>query len=159
MIRIANQNDMPIILNIYEYARNFMKNNGNETQWNNNYPPEDLLYEDIKKEQLYVYEEKNIIHGVFAFIIGEDETYKKIQDGKWLSNEEYGTIHRVASDGEVKGLVNKIIEFCEKKISHLRIDTHDNNKIMQHIILKNGFVKCGTIFVEDGTPRIAYEKL
>ena len=159
MIRIANKNDMPKILNIYEHARNFMKQNGNETQWNNNYPPEDLLYEDIQKEQLYVYEENNVVHGVFAFIIGEDESYKKIEEGKWLSNEKYGTIHRVASDGEVKGLVNKIISYCEKKILHLRIDTHDNNKIMQHVILKNGFIKCGTIYVEDGTPRIAYEKL
>lgn len=159
MIRTATKNDMPTILNIYECARKFMRDNGNETQWNNNFPPEDLLYEDIKKEQLYVYEENNIVHGVFAFIVGEDKTYKNIQNGEWISNELYGTIHRVASDGQVKGLVNKIIAYCKKEISHLRIDTHDNNKIMQHIILKNGFIKCGTIYVEDGTPRIAYEKL
>ena len=94
MIRIANKNDMPIILNIYEYARNFMKNNGNETQWNNNYPPKDLLYEDIQKEQLYVYEEDNIIHGVFAFIIGEDEKNTNILTIKNNNTKEEYKINR-----------------------------------------------------------------
>ena len=31
---------------------------------------------------------------------------------------------------------------------------------MQHLILKNGFTRCGIVrTVEDGTPRIAYERL
>lgn len=159
MIRLAVIEDLPTILNIYEYARSFMKKNGNATQWNDNFPPEDLLKKDIECGQLYVYEEENIIHGVFAFIIGKDETYEHIENGKWLSNSLYGTIHRVASDGKMKGLLNKIICYCKKQINHLRIDTHSNNKIMQHIILKNGFIKCGTIYVEDGSPRIAFEKI
>ncbi len=159
MIRIASRNDMPTILNIYERARKFMKDSGNGTQWNDNFPPEDLLIEDIKKEQLYVYEENNIVHGVFAFIIGEDETYKEISNGKWLSNEVYGTIHRIASDGQVRGVFDKVISYCGERMSHLRIDTHANNKIMQHVISKNGFVECGIIYVEDGTSRIAYEKV
>ena len=45
-----------------------------------------------------------------------------------------------------------------KKIQHLRIDTHENNKVMQHLILKNGFEKCGIIYVDDGSPRVAFEK-
>ena len=159
MIRIATNDDLPIILNIYEYARKFMKENGNGTQWNNSFPPKDLLIKDIKEKRLYVYEEDNIIHGVFAFIIGEDPNYKIIEEGEWLSNDVYGTIHRVASDGQTKGLLNKIISYCETKISHLRIDTHENNKIMQHLIIKNGFIRRGIIYVEDGTPRITYEKI
>lgn len=159
MIRLAKYDDLNRILNIYEHARQFMRENGNETQWNNNYPSKELLKEDIDNGQLYVFETDNIIHGVFAFVIGEDETYKQIKEGKWLSDSLYGTIHRVASDGIVKGLLNKVIEYCETKISHLRIDTHENNKIMQHLIIKNGFIKCGIIYVEDGTPRIAYEKV
>ena len=30
---------------------------------------------------------------------------------------------------------------------------------MQHILEKNGFVSCGTIYVADGSPRIAYQKV
>lgn len=159
MIRLATKKDLETILNIYDYARDFMKRNGNETQWYDNFPPQELLEADIAKKQLYVYEEDDKVHGVFAFIIGNDRTYEYIEDGKWLSNELYGTIHRVASDGEIKGLVSKIVDFCEKKIKHLRIDTHANNKIMQHNILKNGFTQCGIIYVDDGSPRIAYEKI
>lgn len=87
-----------------------------------------------------------------------DPTYDVIEDGAWLSNDLYGTIHRVASDGSVRGVLDKADSFCEAKIKHLRIDTHENNKIMQYLIEKNGFKKCGRIYADDGTPRIAYEK-
>ena len=29
--------------------------------------------------------------------------------------------------------------------------------MMQHVLEKNGFVPCGIIYVEDGSPRIAYQ--
>ena len=51
------------------------------------------------------------------------------------------------------------VQFCEQSINHLRIDTHNDNKIMQHVIEKNGFKRCGIIHVNDGSERIAYEKL
>ncbi|MBF4807049.1 MAG: N-acetyltransferase, partial [Pseudoleptotrichia goodfellowii] len=86
-------------------------------------------------------------------------TYSIIKNGEWLSYEKYGTVHRVASNGKSKGIFNEIITFCESKISHLRIDTHKDNKIMQHLIEKNGFHKCGIIYVADGTSRLAYEKI
>ncbi len=50
------------------------------------------------------------------------------------------------------------MEYCSKEIKHLRIDTHQDNKIMQHVILKNGFTYCGIIYTGDGSPRLAYEK-
>ena len=36
-------------------------------------------------------------------------------------------------------------------MSHLRIDTHENNVVMRHLIARHGF-PCGTIYVEDGHP-------
>ena len=45
------------------------------------------------------------------------------------------------------------------KQKSLRADTHADNKIMQHLLEKNGFTRCGIIHVADGTPRIAYQKL
>lgn len=33
MIRLAESGDLPLILNIYEYARGFMAENGNPSQW------------------------------------------------------------------------------------------------------------------------------
>ena len=47
------------------------------------------------------------------------------------------------------------MEHCQS----LRADTHADNKIMQHLLEKNGFARRGIIHVEDGTPRVAYQKL
>ena len=158
-IRNADLSDLKEIMDIYEYARKFMKQTGNRNQWANKFPPESLIKEDIEKKQLYIIEKSGFICGVFAFIIGNDPTYSIIKNGEWLSYEIYGTVHRVASNGKSKGIFNEIITFCESKISHLRIDTHKDNKIMQHLIEKNGFYKCGIIYVTDGTPRFVYEKI
>lgn len=157
-IRRAEKKDLPEIMRVYEYARHFMAENGNETQWGNNYPQKEMLINDINDNNLYAAEISGRICGVFAFIIGEDETYAVIEDGKWLSDSEYGTIHRIAGDGTVHGFFEAALSFCCERIKHIRIDTHDDNKIMQHIIEKNGFIKCGKIYISDGTPRIAYEK-
>lgn len=158
MIRNAETADLPVILEIYAHAREFMARTGNPTQWADGYPSEALLREDIENHNLYVVEEAGRVCGVFAFIIGPDETYARIEQGGWLLKSEYGTIHRVAGDGAVHGLLQRVVSYCEKKIPHLRIDTHQDNQIMQHVILKCGFSRCGIIYVSDGSPRIAYEK-
>ena len=158
-IALAKEKDLPIINKIYETARNFMKANGNKTQWKDNYPESDLIKEDIESKRLFVISgEDSVIYAVFVFMIGEDKSYEKIT-GSWLLDTEYGVIHRVASDGKIPKIMDKVVAFCEKQIPHLRIDTHEDNKVMQHLIEKNGFKKCGIVYVEDGTERFAYEKI
>ena len=159
MIRKALPEDMPVILKIYEQARRFMAEHGNPRQWGNSSPAQNVLEEDIRKERLYLCERDEKICGVFAFPVGEDPTYAKIEKGEWLSDTEYGTIHRVAGDGTLHGVLGMIVAFCSRKISHLRIDTHEDNKVMQRAISKNGFQKRGIIYIEDGSPRIAYERV
>ena len=149
--------DLDKILQIYAYAREQMKLNGNPNQWSDKHPAKSVIIEDIKRGNGYVILKEGEICGVFAFILGEDPTYKKIE-GAWKNNQPYGTLHRIASSGEVKGIFNTCLNFCLSKISHIRIDTHHDNKIMRHLIEKNGFEKCGIIYVTDGTPRIAFEK-
>lgn len=101
-------------------------------------------------------EEADRICGVFAFIIGADPTYERIDGGQWLNDRPYGTIHRIAGDGTVSGLLEKSLDFCFGLIDTVRIDTHEDNKIMQHVIKKNGFDYCGIIYSADGSPRLAY---
>ena len=158
-IRKAVNTDLPRIMEIYELARNYMRKTGNPNQWKNNFPSKGLLLDDINKGNLYVITADSKIHAVFAFIIGEDPTYTYIENGTWLSDTPYGTLHRIAGDRKIKGIFTIVTEFCEQKINHLRVDTHQDNQVMQHLICKNGFKKCGIIYVDDGTPRIAYERL
>lgn len=159
MIEPATLRDMPAILDIYKYARAFMRKSGNPFQWGNSSPTEETLLCDIEKKQLYLCKDGAVIYGVFAFIIGTDSTYLKIDDGAWLSDTPYGTIHRIAGNGKGKGVLAEAVAFCEEKIPHLRIDTHHDNLVMQHILPTLGFRKCGIIHIADGSPRIAYEKV
>ena len=156
-IRNAVPDDMPVILEIYRHARAFMAANGNPTQWGNEHPHEDVLWDDIEKQQLFVAVKEAEIHGVFALIGGKDPTYDYMEGGSWRSVLPYETIHRIASAGREKGVFEAAINFGKSRIAHLRIDTHENNKVMQHLCEKHGFHRRGIIYVRDKCPRIAYD--
>lgn len=102
-IRRAVIVDLASMEQIYARARKFMITTGNPDQWEPSYPGRELLVKNITDGQAYVLEEKGRVHGAFAFIVGEEPTYTKICDGQWRKNETYGTVHRLASDGTVKG--------------------------------------------------------
>ena len=159
MIRNATPTDMKQILEVYQAARTFMAANGNPTQWGTTYPAPELLEEDIRLSRLFVDEVRGRVCGVFMFAMGDDPTYACIEDGKWLDNSPYGVIHRVASDGTAGGVLGRCLDFCRSQTSHLRIDTHADNHVMQRLLTRAGFTRCGIIYVEDGSPRIAYEWL
>ncbi|MCR4694532.1 MAG: MFS transporter [Pseudobutyrivibrio sp.] len=158
-IRKTRPEDYETLLKIYQHARKIMKENGNPTQWGDHRPAHSLIENDIRLGQSYVLILDGKIRGVFALVLGEDPCYKVIEDGSWLNDESYGTIHRIASDGSASGIMEAALDFCQDIIQNIRIDTHADNKIMQHILEKNGFKRCGIIYVDDGTPRIAYQKM
>lgn len=160
MFRGAVRADMARILDIYARAREFMAKNGNPTQWGDNYPSPELLEEDIDTNRLFVYMVNGQMQAVFAFVLGEDPTYKVIEDGQWLNDTlPYGTLHRLASAGESKGIGKAVVEWCLEHCESLRADTHADNKVMQHLLESEGFTRCGIIHVADGSPRFAYQKL
>ena len=117
-----------------------------------------MIRQDIVAGKCYVNLEGQTILAVFYFAVEEDPTYGYIEDGTWRSAAPYGTIHRIAGDGS-GGILRCAVDFCGKQISHLRIDTHEDNQVMQRAVAKLGFCRTGVIYVEDGTPRIAYDRL
>lgn len=155
-VRRAQERDLPRILEIYAYARDFMAKTGNPTQWGTTHPAREILEKDIACGDLYVIENGEGIHGVFYFLIGEDPTYSRIDNGVWRSDTPYGTIHRIAGDGS-GAILKTAVEFAKSRIGHLRIDTHADNVVMQRAVRKQGYQPAGIIYVEDGTPRIAYD--
>lgn len=158
-IRRAIFEDINKILAIYVYAREQMRLSGNPDQWGFHYPPPEIVKKDIENGNSYVIiDEEDEICAVFVFIIGEDPTYKTIENGSWLNNDAYGTIHRVAGSGKQKGVFRVCLQYCEAKMQNVRVDTHENNRIMQHLLESSGYQKCGRIYVADGSPRIAYQK-
>ena len=156
-IRHAERADFAEVCEIYRFAREQMKASGNPNQWKDRYPPKELILADIDSGCSYVIEEDGALCGVFYFRIGTDPTYKQI-DGRWLNDRPYGVIHRIAGNGKKKGILKACLDFCRGKIRNLRIDTYKDNHIMQYLLEKYGFQKCGTIWLEDGAPRIAYQR-
>ncbi len=157
-IRLANERDLLQIMRVIDAARAFMVSSGNPNQWKPGYPTAQMIQKDIHGGHFYVVEQDGNLCGCFAFIIGADATYAKIE-GDWLSDTLYGTIHRIASDQTVHGLFSEVLRFCEEKCGHIRIDTHQDNKVMRGLIEKHGFSYCGIIYIADGSPRLAYERI
>jgi hypothetical protein len=170
-IRRSKPEDLQAMMRIYEKARAFMKEHGNPRQWGaTNWPPVTLLQEDIRLGRSYVVcTSDGRVVGTFVYLFGPDiePTYANIKEGKWLGSnlrqEEgnpYGVVHRLAGDGSVKGIGEASLRWAYAQSWHLRVDTHPDNVIMQKLLTKLGFVRCGIIYVvEDRDPRYAYEKL
>ena len=156
-IRDASFDDLSRIMEIYRHAQDYMIRTGNPQQWGHTYPDEALIRADIQAGQSKVIYDETGVHGVFALPDGEEPTYRRIENGAWLNDEPYVTIHRIAGDGQVHGLFQCAADYCKRISDNVRIDTHADNRIMQKLIERNGFQKCGTIYVRDGSPRIAYQ--
>lgn len=155
-IRPAVPDDLDAIMRVYQCARQFMRQNGNASQWVNGYPSRQLVSEDIRAGFCHV-EEDGGIRGVFALIPGDDPTYARIEGGRWLDGAPYCTIHRMGSDGSRPGFLGRSLAYCRRTSSNLRIDTHADNHLMRRGVEAHGFQYCGIIHVADGTPRMAYQ--
>lgn len=157
-IRQATSVDFEPIMSIYKNAQQFMIQSGNPTQWGTEYPSPALIQEDIESGVSYVViDESGSVRGVCALTEGPDVTYQLIEEGEWLNEEPYVVIHRIASDASAKGIMRAVVDYCKKHYENIRIDTHADNQVMQKQILNNGFLKCGIIYVADGSSRIAYQ--
>ena len=154
-IRKADRKDFARITEIYHSAQEFMIRSGNPDQWGRSYPSEDDVADDIDKGFCHVIYDCTGVHAVCALCTGKDPYYSKI-DGAWLNDEEYVAIHRIASDGTFCGVVAFVTEYCKKEYQNVRADTHGKNIPMQKALEKSGFVRCGTVWVRDMSPRIAY---
>lgn len=158
-IQKAVLKDLDTILAIYESARQFMRQQGNHKQWVGGYPSKELMENDINNGNCYVCLEKQEIIGVFCYFPGPDPTYAKIYDGQWCNDEPYGVIHRIAVTQHRKGVAEHCYHFALEQCPNLRIDTHEDNIPMQRSLAKNGFQRCGIIYLENGDPRIAFHKI
>lgn len=159
-IRRSTLEDLPRLMDIYREGREIMLSCGNINQWKPGYPTEDIIRADIEIGQSYAVVQDGMVVGAFAFIPGEDPTYKVIEGGNWLDDSKtYATIHRLASTKESHGVASACFDWCWSQVQNLRIDTHEDNVIMRHCILKAGFRYCGVIYLLNGSPRLAYQKV
>ncbi len=159
-IRPTTHSDLPEVMEIYAIARDFMCRAGNATQWADGYPSTEYITSEIDAGHSFVCENQTgELVGTFCFIIGDDPTYEIIYEGKWLNNDLYGTVHRIASSGKEKGVAEACFRWCFMQCGNIRVDTHRDNRVMQQILGRLEFTYCGIIYVSNGTERLAYQRL
>ncbi len=158
-IRPSKFEDIPTLLEIAEEARQTMRASGNTRQWVNGYPSETVFAQDIKRGVSYVIEREGTVVATFALVEGPDITYNKIYEGAWLNDQPYYVIHRIASRKGVRGVLIAALDFAFERTENIRIDTHRDNVIMQHLLGKYGFAYCGIIYLLNGDERLAYQKI
>lgn len=158
-VRKSSPEDINQIMNCIDTARQLMRESGNSIQWTNGYPSKELMLDSIENEFNFLILENDEVVATFDFIIGDDPNYAKIEKGTWLNDEKYGVIHRLASNGKARGVARFCFEWCFSQFPNIRIDTHESNIPMQKVLEKLGYEKCGIIYVSDGTPRLAFQKM
>ena len=159
-VRPAHINDLDNILQVVEQARQIMRETGNMTQWSNGYPSAQTILDDIVPGHGFVIELDGATVGYFHFSHGQnpEPTYSVIENGQWLDDKPYGVIHRLASGRTAKGIAKAAFDYAFSVIDTIRVDTHHDNIPMKNFLKKNGFTYCGIIYVNDGSPREAFQK-
>jgi len=161
---IATEENIIGIVNIIKQAQAYF-NEKKIDQWQDNYPNLETVMSDVSNKNGYVLLKDNAVVGTVVVTFDGDNNYKYIYDGKWITNNKYAVIHRMAIDSNYKGLglssiiIKYIEEIClKKRINSIKIDTHEENMSMIKLLEKNGFKYCGIILLEDESKRIAFEK-
>ena len=152
--------DAERILEVFAAAKAIMVADGNTKQWVNGYPSLEVVQADLEKNGAFVVEDDGRIVAYFAFLPSPEPTYSTIYNGQWLDDTQpYHVIHRIASLPDVHGIFQSVMEFCFANEHNIRIDTHRDNRIMQHNIQNHGFSYCGIILLANGDERLAYQKI
>jgi GNAT superfamily N-acetyltransferase len=159
----ARHSEITIIWNILQDAIDQRKKDGSE-QWQNGYPNEQTVYDDINNGYGYVLIDNNVIVAYAAIIFGEELAYNDIK-GSWLTNDDYVVIHRVATSNEYKGKgiatqFFRMIEdlSIEQNVYSIKVDTNFDNIPMMKVLDKLEYTYCGEILF-GGALRRAYQKI
>lgn len=159
-VRKAVTADIPAIMTVLEAARGIMRASGNPFQWPAGYPTREMIEADLEAGVGRVFEADGSVMGYFACIPGPDPTYSYIEDGAWIEDSTpYYVIHRIASLPSAHGIFKGIIDYTSALSRNIRIDTHKDNKIMQGLLARHGFSYCGIIYLKNGSPRLAYQRV
>jgi len=161
--RIATNEDVNKIMEIVKQAQQFLKDQG-INQWQNNYPDKETIINDVVNDNCYVIADEQTIVAFGAVIFTLEPTYAVIDDGNWLNDDQYCVIHRLAVNQTYRNqkiaslFIKQVKELCiSKGIDNIRIDTHQDNLIMQKMLKNNGFRYCGIIYLLSKDIRLAYQ--
>lgn len=159
-IRHAVASDMERIMQVLDAAKQVMRDSGNLNQWIDGYPNEQAILHDMEQDGAMVVEDDGEVVAYFAFLPSPEPTYAAIYGGSWLDDTlPYHVVHRMGGVPQARGIFASAMDYCFSVDPNIRVDTHRDNKIMQHLVEKYGFTYCGIIYLANGHERLAYQKI
>ena len=133
-------------------------------QWTEEYPSLETLRSDIMCGKGYAVKVDGAVAGYLCIDFDGEPAYDTI-DGAWRTKGPYAVVHRMAFDRAFRGMgladatFSRIEALCGARgVRNIRVDTDFPNLRMQHVLEKNGFVRCGVV-VFQGSGKIAYDKI
>ncbi len=161
--RAARRTDLPQLLAIVAESQSLLRERGVD-QWQDGYPSSEVLEDDIRLERGYILASEGIVVAYGAIIGGEEPAYTALENGAWLSTEEYLTLHRLAVSAAFRGqnIGEQFIAEVEREalrrgLKSLRADTHRDNGVMLRLLSRMGFTPCGDVYFR-GSHRFAFER-
>lgn len=165
-VRPGQSADVPAILAVIAGARAFLGHQHID-QWQGSYPDAAAVEQDIARGVNRVLVMDGQVVGTASLIQGPDPFYKYIEGGTWIGGADvpYYAIHRFALGDAGRGLhlsrvfmTSLLSELYSRGVRDVRIDTHPDNRIMQHVVTGNGFAHRGTVYLDEPVPeRLAYQ--
>lgn len=134
-------------------------------QWQHGYPNRERITQDVQEGIGWVLCLQGEVVAYGAMVFTGEPAYAHITDGSWLTNDEnYAVVHRMCvRQGHIgKGYGRRFMAEAEREAAKsrksMRIDTHADNRIMQHLMRSMGYTYCGIIYFESRY-LTAFEKL
>lgn len=159
----ARREDIPACMAILDAGRAFQRAQG-FFQWSDGYPAPSNVEDDIRSGGACVLTADGVIAAYLCIGFDGDPAYPAIR-GAWHTPGPYAVIHRLAVGSGYRGMGLSDVIFplagalaAARGCRSIRIDTHEDNKRMQHVLEKNGFSLCGTV-IQNGSDRVAFEKV
>ncbi len=185
-LRAAASDELNEAMAIINAAKRHLKAQGID-QWQTGYPDEACIRGDIAVQKGYFIverregsakggEEEGAVEGAEGKGVREEilgylcidfdgePAYEGLK-GAWHTQSAYVVIHRMAFSelARGRGLSARVFPLVEdmsrrRGVHACRVDTDADNGKMLHILQKNGFAHCGTIWF-DNSEKVAFDKV
>ena len=158
----ARWEELDAVMAILHNGRMFQRQQG-FVQWDDTHPTREAVEEDIRGGNGYAIRVDGELAGYLCLGFDGDPAYPEIR-GVWRFDGAYAVVHRMAigPNHRGRGLTGEVFRLAgviakNRGVEILRIDTHEDNLRMRHVLEKNGFLCCGTV-VQNGGERLAFDQ-
>ena len=159
IVRKALKSDLDFLCEVFANARRFMIVMGNPDEWGEHYPDLKQTKADIAAGHCYIIEDdKNSVLGTFCVIEEDDPAYSGIRNGRWLNDDAYVVLTRVAATGYHGSTADAILSWCAGQYPNIRTETHRLNMSMRSALMRAGYKLCGVVEREGREPLLAFHK-